>query len=61
VTQGKKGTIETFCRELALALHRITGKSIDIQPDQLSASIEDNQQPGCAQIPLEDHNDLHIQ
>jgi hypothetical protein len=32
---AEKETVETFCRELALALRRITGKKIDIDPATL--------------------------
>jgi hypothetical protein len=59
VTQAEEETIETFCRELALALRRITGKTIEIKPDLLAAPVEDDQQPDHAQTPLRDHNGLH--
>ena len=61
MTQAETETIETFCRELALALHRITGKTIDIKPDLLATPAEDDQQPDKAQTLLGDRNDLHIQ
>jgi hypothetical protein len=44
MTQAEKETIETFCRELALALRRITGKTIDIDPEMLAVPEEFIQQ-----------------
>ena len=40
MTQAEKETIEAFCRELALALRRITGKTIDINPEMLAIPEE---------------------
>ncbi|MBN1666912.1 MAG: hypothetical protein JW862_07475 [Anaerolineales bacterium] len=40
MTQAEQETIEIFCRELALALRRITGKNIVIRPQDLPAPIE---------------------
>ena len=37
---GANLSIEIFCRELALALRRITGKNIVIRPQDLPAPIE---------------------
>ena len=55
-------TIVTFCRELALALHQITGKTIDISPDLLVTPIEEDLQLDNKQTPPGDridtqHND----
>ena len=50
-------TIVTFCRELALALHQITGKTIDICPDLLVTSIEEDLQFDNKQSPPGDLND----
>ena len=44
MTQSEKETIEAFCRELALALRRITGKTIDIDPERLAIPEEFMQQ-----------------
>ena len=44
MTQAEKETIEAFCRELALALRRITGKTIDINPEMLAIPEEFLQQ-----------------
>ncbi len=51
MTQAEKETIETFCRELALALRRITGKTIELNPDMLATPVDDNQQSDYAQTP----------
>ena len=40
MTQAEKETLEAFCRELALALRRITGKTIDIDPEMLAIPEE---------------------
>jgi len=40
MTQAEQETIEIFCRELALALRRITGKNIVIRPEDLPAPVE---------------------
>ena len=50
-------TIVIFCRELALALHQITGKTIDICPDFLATSIEENLQFDNNQTQPGDRND----
>jgi len=47
MTQAEQETIETFCRELALALRRITGKNIVIRPEDLPAPVEN--EPGQAE------------
>jgi hypothetical protein len=61
VTNTEKETIETFCRELTLALHRITGETIDLQLDFLAAPCEDDQPPVWIQNPPGVGNDLLIQ
>jgi hypothetical protein len=43
MTQAEKETIEAFCRELALALRRITGKKIEIDPSMLALPMEEEQ------------------
>ncbi len=45
MTQAEQETIEVFCRELALALRRITGKNIEIRPDMLPSMVEDRPVP----------------
>lgn len=40
MTQMEKETVELFCRELALALKRITGKVIEINPASLAAPAQ---------------------
>jgi hypothetical protein len=45
MTQAEQETIEVFCRELALALRRITGKNIEIRPDMLPKLLEDPADP----------------
>lgn len=42
MTQAEQETIDIFCRELALALRRITGKNIEIRPELLP-KIDENQ------------------
>ena len=41
MTQAEQETIDIFCRELALALRRITGKNIEIRPELLP-KLEEN-------------------
>ncbi len=41
MTQAEKETIEAFCRELALALRRITGRNIDYPRATLPIEIQD--------------------
>jgi hypothetical protein len=57
MTQAEKETIEAFCRELALALRRITGKTIDLHPDMLATPVEDNQLSDYAHTPSEKDTD----
>ena len=45
MNQAEKEIIEAFCRELALALRRITGKNIEIRPDELAATTAPQAQP----------------
>jgi hypothetical protein len=50
MTQAENEVIETFCRELALALRRITGRKVDISPKALAKEVKDsggdaNEQP----------------
>jgi len=40
-TQAEKETIEAFCRELALALRRITGRVVEIKPDDLPVPLKE--------------------
>lgn len=40
MTQAENEVIETFCRELALALRRITGRKIDISQETLIKEIK---------------------
>lgn len=42
MTQAENEVIETFCRELALALRRITGRKMDISPEALAKEIKDS-------------------
>ncbi len=42
MTQAENEVIETFCRELALALRRITGRNIDISPEALVKEVKDS-------------------
>jgi hypothetical protein len=42
MTHAEQETIEIFCRELALALRKITGKNIKIRPELLP-KIDENQ------------------
>jgi hypothetical protein len=58
VTQAEKDTIETFCNELSLALCRITGETIDIQPDLLACTSVADEQPEMDQRRLGDLDDL---
>jgi hypothetical protein len=58
VSNTEKEIIETFCRELTLALRRITGETIDIQPDFLAGSCEGDQPPVWVQNPPVVCNDL---
>ncbi len=41
MTHAEQETIDIFCRELALALRRITGKNIEIRPELLP-KLEEN-------------------
>jgi hypothetical protein len=41
MTQAEKETIEAFCRELALALRRITGRNIDFPQVTLPVEVKD--------------------
>ncbi len=41
MTQAEAETVEVFCRELALALRRITGKKIEIDPKSLPRELEE--------------------
>jgi len=41
MTQAEKETIEAFCRELALALRRITGRDIEFPLAILSDETQD--------------------
>lgn len=41
MTHAEKETIEAFCRELALALRRITGCIIEYPPAALPTEIQD--------------------
>jgi hypothetical protein len=61
LTQAETETIETFCRELAQALHRITGKTIEIKPALLITPIENDQQPDRVQTLLGDRTDRNKQ
>jgi hypothetical protein len=61
MTNAEKETIETFCLELTLALRRITGETIDIQPNFSAAPGEDNQQPVWAHNRPALSIDLHIE
>jgi hypothetical protein len=45
VTQAELETIETFCRELARELSRLTGKTIAINPGLLATPDKDCLQP----------------
>ena len=51
MTQAEQETIEIFCRELALALRRITGKNIVIRPEDLPAPVE-NEPDQAEETPL---------
>jgi hypothetical protein len=42
MTQAENEVIETFCRELALALRRITGRKVDISPEALAKEVKDS-------------------
>ncbi len=42
MTQAENEVIETFCRELALALRRITGRKVDISSEALAKEVEDS-------------------
>ncbi len=42
MTQAENEVIETFCRELALALRRITGREVDISPEALAKEVKDS-------------------
>ena len=53
-------TIVTFCHELALALHQITGKTIDICPDLMVTSIEADLQFDNKQTTPGDLNDTQL-
>ncbi len=44
MTQAEKETIEAFCRELALALRRITGRTVVIPPANLPKVVEEPDQ-----------------
>ena len=53
-------TIVIFCRELALALHQITGKTIDICPDLRVIPFEEDLQPDKKLTPSGDRNDTQF-
>lgn len=40
MTQAENEIIEAFKRELALALRRITGRKIDLFPDELPTEVQ---------------------
>lgn len=40
-TQAEQETIEAFCRELALALRRITGRDVKIKPGELPVPLRE--------------------
>jgi hypothetical protein len=45
MTQAEQETIETFKREFALALRRITGYQIDLFPEELPTEVKSNEYP----------------
>ncbi|MBU2610791.1 MAG: hypothetical protein KJ606_07590 [Chloroflexi bacterium] len=42
MTQAENEVIETFCKELALVLRRITGSKMDISPEALVKEVKDS-------------------
>ncbi len=51
MTPAEQETIDVFCRELALALRRITGKNIEIQPDMLPKPVDMQAEPADGDNP----------
>lgn len=45
MTQAENEIIEAFKRELALALRRITGRKIDLFPDELPTEVQAEDKP----------------
>jgi hypothetical protein len=48
---AEKETIKIFCRELALALRRITGKVVEIRPEELPMLADEQDQQISTQQP----------
>ena len=42
-TQAEEEAIEAFCRELALALRRITGQVVEIKPGDLPVPLKESE------------------
>lgn len=49
MTQAENEVIETFKRELALALRRITGRKIDLFPEELPTEVKEGNKPATAE------------
>jgi len=47
MTQAENEIIDAFKRELALALRRITGRKIDLFPDELPTEIKEERKPAA--------------
>jgi hypothetical protein len=45
MTQAENEIIEAFKRELALALRRITGRKIDLFPEELPTEVKEEGKP----------------
>jgi|GEM_PF-2413674 len=45
MTQAEYEIIEAFKRELALALRRITGRKIDLFPEELPTEVQEEDKP----------------
>jgi hypothetical protein len=47
MTQAENEIIEAFKRELALALRRITGRKIDLFPEELPTEVKEEGKPAA--------------
>lgn len=50
MTQAENEIIEAFKRELALALRRITGRKIDLFPEDLPTEIKEEGTPAATDV-----------
>jgi hypothetical protein len=53
MTHAENEIIEMFCRELALALRRITGRTVEVNPETLLSQVKDAGQKDDTPLPKE--------